>query len=285
MLGCGTPNACYNASGPAVAICVDQKSYLFDCGPGVVRQITKAYHKGEDALFLPNMTKVFITHLHSDHTVGLSDMMLTPWVLERKEPLDVYGPKGLTSMCSHLLQAYEQDIKFRIQGFEKANETGIQVRAHEIQEGILYQDEWISVEAFLVTHGAWTSYAYKCITDDKTIVISGDTCPLEKMIEKARDCDILIHEVYYSAGLAKRDPKWQTYHSHVHTGAIELGKMAYLAKVKQLVTYHRIYHMNMLDNTIDVEKEMNIRDNLIEQEIRQHYQGVLWMAHDLDTIG
>lgn len=284
MLGCGTPNACFNASGPAIAITVDNQCYLFDCGPGVVRQITRMYHKKENALYLPNITKLFITHLHSDHTLGLSDMMLTPWVLERTKPLDVYGPKGISNMCEHLLKAYEQDIQFRIHGFEKANETGIQIQPHEIQEGIIYQDNNIKVEAFLVSHGQWESYAYKCITKDKTIVLSGDTCPVEKMIEKAKDCDILIHEVFYSKGLASRDAKWQNYHSHVHTGAIELGKLAQQAKPKVLVTYHRLYHMNMLDNTIDIENEMNKRDQLIKQEISQNFQGEIIMAHDFDII-
>lgn len=284
MLGCGTPNACFNASGPAVAITVDDQCYLFDCGPGVIRQIAKAYHNKVNALHITHIDKVFITHLHSDHTAGLADVILTPWVLERTNPLQVYGPKGIKKMCDCLLEAYQQDIKFRIHGFEQANTTGIQVHAHEVDEGLIYADERIQIEAFRVQHGEWPSFAYRCITKDKIILISGDTAPLDIMVEKAKGCDILIHEVFYREGLKNRDPQWQKYHAHVHTDAVALGKLAKQIQPRILVTYHRLYHMDMWDNTIELEKEMQRKDILIEKEIRQHYHGQLKMAHDLDVI-
>ena len=123
LLGTGTPNACPNASGPCSAVVVGDRAYLVDFGPGVVRQASKAYYKGIDALRPDLLTVAFCTHLHTDHTVGYADLIFTPWVLERSQPLQVYGPKGIKSMTEHLLSAYAVDIDFRIHGFEKELST------------------------------------------------------------------------------------------------------------------------------------------------------------------
>ena len=87
LLGTGTPNACPNASGPSSAVVVGDRAYLVDFGPGVVRQASKAYYKGIDALRPDRLTTAFCTHLHTDHTAGYADLIFTPWVLERETPL------------------------------------------------------------------------------------------------------------------------------------------------------------------------------------------------------
>ena len=121
LLGTGTPNACPDASGPSSAVVVGDRAYLVDFGPGVVRQAAKAYRNGIDALRPDRLVTAFCTHLHTDHTAGYPDLIFTPWVLERKEPLRVFGPKGIRDMTDHLLKAYKVDIDFRINGFEKAD--------------------------------------------------------------------------------------------------------------------------------------------------------------------
>lgn len=285
MLGTGTPNACINASGPSLAIIVNDKAYLVDCGPGVVRQANKAYHNKIDALRPDLLTIAFISHLHSDHTAGLSDLILTPWVLERNEPLKLYGPKGLKDMAYHIEEAYKVDIDFRINGPEKANTIGYKSEVHEIEEGIIYKDENVEVEAFKVNHGNLECYGYKFKSEDKTIVISGDTKALDIMIEKSKNADILVHEVEYTGGLKDRDPKWYNYHKSVHTLSIDLAKIAKMAKPKLLVTTHRIYHMNILDNSKNIVEEMNKRDELILQEIKDAgYLGEVVNGKDLDVF-
>ena len=104
LLGTGTPNACPDASGPSSAVVVGDRAYLVDFGPGVVRQAAKAYRNGIDALRPDRLVTAFCTHLHTDHTAGYPDLIFTPWVLERKEPLRVFGPKGIRDMTEHLLQ-------------------------------------------------------------------------------------------------------------------------------------------------------------------------------------
>lgn len=285
LLGTGTPNACPNASGPSSAVIVGDRAYLVDFGPGVVRQAAKAYHAGIDALRPDLLTIAFCTHLHTDHTAGYSDLIFTPWVLERPVPLKVFGPKGLKSMTDHIQAAYAVDIDFRINGFEKANERGYLVDVTEINSGIVYQDDRVTVEAFPVKHGTLESYGYKFMTADKTIVISGDTAPLELVSEKANGCDILLHEVEYTAGLSSREPKWQKYHREVHTLSIDLADIARKAKPRLLVTYHRIYHMNIQDNTKNLETEMSRREQEILQEIKEAgYDGPVVNGYDLDIF-
>lgn len=286
LLGTGTPNACPNASGPASAVVVGDKAYLVDFGPGVVRQASKAYYNGIDALRPDLLTVAFCTHLHTDHTVGLPDLIFTSWVLERREPLKLFGPKGLADMTRLVTQAYSADIDFRIHGFEKANETGYKTQVTEIESpGIIYQDDRVTVEAFPVSHGTLTCYGYKFVTDDRTIVISGDTCPLDIVAEKAKGADILLHEVEYAGGLSSRSPKWQKYHREVHTLSTDLAKIAAKARPKLLVTYHRIYHMNILDNSQNLVCEMNRRCDTILQEIRDAgYDGPVVNGNDLDCF-
>ncbi len=285
LLGTGTPNACPNASGPSAAVIVGDRSYLVDFGPGVVRQASKAYAKGVDALRPDKLQTAFCTHLHSDHTGGYSDLIFTPWVLERPVPLKMFGPKGLKRMTDCIHAAYEVDIDFRINGFEKANADGYKVDVTEIVPGLIYQDDRVQVEAIPVAHGTLESYAYKFTTGAGSIFISGDTAPLPIVAEKAVGCDILLHEVEYAAGLSARLPKWQKYHQEVHTLSTDLAQIARQARPKLLVTYHRIYHMEIQDNKCDVAAEMARRDEAILQEIRDAgYDGRTVNGHDLDVF-
>lgn len=227
----------------------------------------------------------FCTHLHTDHTAGYPDLIFTPWVLERPVPLKVFGPKGMQHMTDHILKAYETDIDFRINGFEKANESGYRVEVTEIESGIIYKDDRVTVEAFPVSHGTLECYGYKFITPDKTIVITGDTAPLDIVAEKAKDCDILLHEVEYAAGISCREPKWQKYHREVHTLSTDLAQVVKKANPKLLVTYHRIYHMNIQDNRKNLAAEMAWRDEAILDEIREAgYEGYVVNGKDLDVF-
>ena len=108
LLGTGTPNAEPDRSGPSVALMVDETPYIFDFGPGVVRRAAAA------GLPLVKLNRAFLTHIHSDHTTGYPDLILTPWTLGRVEPLEVYGPSGIHKMTEHILEAYEEDIKERL---------------------------------------------------------------------------------------------------------------------------------------------------------------------------
>ena len=271
ILGTGTPAANPDASGPAVAIVVNGAAYLVDCGPGVVRRAAAAERKGIAALKVQNIKTVFITHLHSDHTLGYPDLIFSPWVLGRTEPLEVYGPRGLQSMTEHLEKAWEKDIDVRTNGLGQVNKTGYQVHVHEIEPGVVYQDKNVTIRAFLVPHGSWDqAFGYRFETSDRTIVLSGDTGPTDAIAKACHGCDVLLHEVYGEATVATQTPDRQKYFHAYHTSTGELAKEAAEAKPGLLVLYHQMYWSPATDAQL-------------LDEVKQHYAGKVVSARDLDV--
>lgn len=244
LLGTGTPNDDPNRWGPAVAILVGDRVYLVDAGVGVVRRAAaaRAAVPALTALTATALSRVFLTHLHSDHTLGLPDLMFSPWVLERRVPLDVYGPRGTAEMTSHIEAAWHDDIAVRLYGLEPQHTRNYRAIVHEIAPGRVYQDDRVAVDAIAVTHGSWPdAFAYRFRSADRTIVISGDTTPLDAVANACDGCDILMHEVYSAEKFRLRPPDWQRYHKAFHTSTIELAALAAKAKPKVLVLYHQLF--------------------------------------------
>ena len=224
-----------------------------------------------EALNIENLKVAFLTHLHSDHSAGLPDLILTPWVEGRDAPLELYGPEGIADMAEHVLKAYNADIRYRIDGLEPANDQGWRVNAHTLDEGVVYEDENVKVEAFRVRHGTWeNAFGFRFTTADRVIVISGDVAPDPKLEKYAAGADVLIHEVYSDAGFARRDSFWQAYHKANHTAASEVGAMAERAKPELLVLHHVLY--------------WGSSEETILEEVREHYSGELAFGHDLDVF-
>lgn len=239
LLGTGTPYPDPELSGPATAVVVGGRVLLFDAGPGVMRRLQAANLpiNGPEALF--------ITHLHSDHTLGYADLMLTSWVMRRRAPFPVYGPRGLRRMTNHLLAAYSEDINIRANGLEHEVAGGYRVNVHEIRRGIVYEKDGVRVTAIAVQHGAWkNAFAYRIDTADRSIVISGDTRPSEELVKAAQGVDILIHEVYSAARLKPEDRPggndWPRYCREYHTSDVELGALAVRIRPKLLILDHII---------------------------------------------
>jgi ribonuclease BN (tRNA processing enzyme) len=264
LLGTGNPNPDPERFGPSVAITVNESLYIIDCGAGVVRRVAAS------GISVSKIIRVFLTHLHSDHTIGYPDIILTPGVIGRDEPLEVYGPKGLTNMTDNIMAAYTADIQERIEGLEPANKEGYVVNPFEIEEGAIYSDSNVQVEAFRVNHGSLESYGYKFILPDRTVIISGDTCPSDNLIKHAEGCDVLIHEVYSAEGLEKRTKEWREYHTSVHTSTLELADIATKTKPKLLILYHQLF--------------MQQSEEQLLQEITNHYEGRVVSANDLNEF-
>jgi ribonuclease Z len=271
LLGTGTPIADPGRSGPCTAIVVNGVPYLVDFGPGVVRRAELArYLLRIEGLNAENLKKAFVTHLHSDHTAGYSDLILTPWVLGRDKPLEVYGPKGLQAMTQNILKAYQEDIHLRIIGLEPINSEAYKVSVHEIEPGVIYRDANVAVEAFPVKHGSWPrAFGYKFRTPDKVIVISGDTAPTESIVKNSRGCDVLIHEVYSQAGFDRLTPDWQEYHASFHTSTHELAEIANQAKPGLLILHHQLF--------------FGVSEKELLQEVRERYSGEVVSGRDLDV--
>lgn len=240
LLGTGNPAADPDRSGPATAIVVNDTPYLVDFGPGVIRRAKAAViERSITALEPTNLRVAFVTHLHSDHTVGYADLIFTPWTLGRRVPLDVYGPAGIQAMTSHLLEAYRVDIATRTNadGNQHDFPDGHKVNAHEIRAGVVYKDANVTVTAFATKH-AMESYGYRFDTPDRSIVISGDTNPTQATIDACRGCDVLIHEVNTLEAVSKRDARFQAFAAKYHTSTEQLAELASKAKPRLLVLYH-----------------------------------------------
>ncbi len=270
LLGPGNPNADPDRWGPSVAIVANGVPYIVDCGPGVVRRAAAAARGGINALSARNLSRLFVTHLHSDHTLGLPDLMLSPWTLDRSAPLEVYGPKGISAMTRHILEAYREDIYVRRHGLEPSNDTGFLVNTHEIKPGVVYRDANVTVRAFAVRHGDWRyAYGYRFETADRSIVISGDTAPTPAIAENCNGCDVLVHEVYSEAGFLMRPPAWQKYHSSYHTSSRELGEIATKARPGLLILYHQLF--------------WGTSDEDLLKEVQRVYSGKVVSGRDLDV--
>lgn len=271
LLGTGTPIPDSQRSGPSVAVVANGQSYLFDAGPGVVRRALQAAEaNGIAALEPTRLDRVFITHLHTDHTLGLPDLLFTPWVVGRFGTLEVYGPKGIAAMVQHLREAYSADIAVRTEGLEHLPSAGPPVNVHEIETaGSIYQDVNVSIQAVAVKHGSWPqAFGYVVQAADRRIVISGDTVATAAIAEACNGCDVLVHEVYSSARFALLNPGAQRYHSSFHTSARELAELGAKAKPKLLVLYHQLFFGP--EQGVDLEKE-----------IRQTYSGAVVNGKDL----
>ena len=271
LLGTGTPFADPTKSGPSLAIVVNNTSYIVDCGPGLVRRAAEASKLGFPSLEASQLKTLFITHLHSDHTIGLADIILTPAVLDRNAPISIYGPVGSKKMTDDLMSAYKEDIAIRINGLEKGDAIAYQVYTNEIKEGQIYKDSNLTVTAFKVQHGQWdNAFGFVFQTKDKKIVISGDCTYSENLIKYAKDCDILVHEVYSDAGLKKRTQRWQDYHSTFHTSTYQLAEIANQVKPKLLVLNHQLTFGTSLQSLLD--------------ELKSKYAGPVVNGADLDVF-
>jgi ribonuclease BN (tRNA processing enzyme) len=239
LLGTGMPYPDPRAAGPATAVVVGNRLFLFDAGAGVMRQVNAA------GLPISGPEATFITHLHSDHTLGYPDLILTSWIMRRQKPLEVYGPPGLRRMTNLILAAFSEDIEIRIRGLEREVRDLLRVNVHEIQSGVVYNRDGVRVTAIRVPHGTWkNAYAYRVDTPDRSIVISGDTRPSKTLIAAAKNVDVLVHEVYLSANLKPEDRPggqlWPQYMRQFHTSELELGDIAAQANCKLLILTHTI---------------------------------------------
>lgn len=239
LLGTGMPRPNPEASGPATAIVVGTRVFLFDAGAGVMRQLAAA------GLPINGVTALFVTHLHSDHTVGYPDLILTSWVMGRHRPLEAFGPPGLQAMTDHILAAWREDEEVRTTGLEHATRNGYAVAVHEITPGVVYDSGGVRISAIPVPHGSWKyAFGYRIDTPNRSIVISGDTRPSEALRDAARGVDVLIHEAYPAVRLKVEDrpggSDWPRYMQSFHTSDVEVGQLAAVAKPGLVILYHLV---------------------------------------------
>jgi ribonuclease Z len=194
----GGPTISPERLGISTLIVAGTEQLLFDAGRGLTFALAR--------LSIPasTVTKVFLTHLHSDHIVSIPELYLFPWASQgRKTPLRIWGPEGTAAMTAKLKEAFAFDIQTRRDVDEKFSPDGITIVATEVREGIVYEASGVTVTAFLVDHGPVTpAFGYRVDYGGHSVVFSGDTKPSDNLVKFARGADVLIHEV----GRSKNDP-------------------------------------------------------------------------------
>ena len=272
VLGTGTPIPDASRAGSSIAVIHKGNAYLFDVGAGAVRQATIArYLYDIPSLYPSQICCVFLSHLHSDHTLDLSELAHTLW-WRRSNPLLAWGPEGISRISKAITDMIAIDADFRINGLQPvANSEGFKISDKTIESGIIFQQDDLSVEAFLANHGDISpAYGFKIVTDDLSIVISGDTAYSDLIAEKSEDVDILFHEVISRSGLQRNSPAFQRYHNSVHTTSDELARLATLARPKKLILYHGLFY--------------GTEEAAVLDEIRALYDGEVILAKDLDVF-
>jgi ribonuclease Z len=182
-----------NRFGPSTLVEAGEQKLLFDAGRGALQRLTALAVRWQD------VQGVFLTHLHSDHVVGFPDLWLTGWLIVpgRNVPLQVWGPAGTAAMMSHLQQAYEYDVRIRIQN-DRASPEGAALLVTEIGEGgVVYDKGGVKVTAFEVDHApVKPAFGYRIDHGGRSVVLSGDTRVSENLVRHAQGVDVLVHEVF-----------------------------------------------------------------------------------------
>ncbi|MDO8681416.1 MAG: MBL fold metallo-hydrolase [Acidobacteriota bacterium] len=201
LLGTGVgPSVNLQQFGASILVEAGGERLLFDCGRGTTMRLTQA------GVPIGSISRLFLTHLHSDHVIQIPDLFLTGWAGGRRTiPLEVWGPDGTSDMMDHIQQAFAFDIHMRRDVDEKLPAAGIQVVSHDIKQGIVFDERGVKVTAFLVDHGpVQPAFGYRIDYRGRSVALSGDTRVSENLIRFARGVDVLIHEVIDPDALRNR---------------------------------------------------------------------------------
>lgn len=239
---------------------------LFDAGRGVMQRIVQA------GLPMNAVSKLFLTHLHSDHIVDIPDLLLMPWSSPspRTTPLEVWGPEGTRDMMAHLEQAFAFDIHVRRDVDEHAPASGIKVIAQDIREGTVYEKNGVTVTAFLVDHGpVKPAFGYRVSYHGRSVCLSGDTRPSDNLVSACRGVDVLIHEATDEETLRRLVPDRQLYEAIVghHTTADQAAEIFRRVAPRLAVFSH-----------------VSLAGNAIAERTRRSYSGRVEQGEDLMVI-
>jgi ribonuclease Z len=262
LLGTGSPPPLMDRFGPSILVQAGSETLLFDAGRGCLqrlRQLTISYDK---------INALFLTHLHSDHVVGLPDLWLTGWLIsERTIPLNVFGPAGTEDMIMHLQKAFAFDIGLRIQN-DKQSMEGSKLLVREVKQGTVYEKKGVKVIAFEVDHyNNIPTFGYRIEYKGHSVVLSGDTRYSENLIRFAKGTDLLVHEVVVAPDtLSKSDPRYNILMQH--TTPEEVAKVFNDVKPKLSIYSH-------------ISKLYGHTEEDILRRTKAHYSGPIIMGEDL----
>jgi ribonuclease Z len=265
LLGTGSPVLSLTRFGPSTLVEAGEQTLIFDTGRGAAQRL--------DQLGVPfsRIDAVFLTHLHSDHVVGLPDLWLTGWILDRRSvSWELVGPAGTAAMSEHLAQAFAFDIDIRIkEGRQSA--AGSRLAARDVGPGVVYERGGVKVTAFLVDHGLVApALGYRIEYDGRSVVLSGDTRFSTAVIDMARGADLLVHEVVLAPVNVGPSAPYYTAFAH-HTTPEQAADVFSRARPKLAVYSHIV----IFGGTDEAD---------ILPRTRRAYGGPVILGHDLTSV-
>jgi len=271
LLGTGTPTPESDRAGPATVVVAGDKVLMFDAGRGTVVRLVEAGFR------LSDVDALFITHLHSDHVVGLPDLLLSGRLPAdygmRRRPLTLIGPTGTARMARGLEQAFSRDVEMRSAGQQLDPEWASFAAVDFPNGGVVFDAGGVRVTAIDVEHGAEIkpNFAYRVDYEGRSVVISGDTTFDKRLIAAARGVDLLIHEVVSIPALYLEKFPGMRRVLAKHTSPEQAGHVFKEAKPR-LAVY---YHLALIGGTST--------DDVVS-ETRRVYSGPLLVGQDLMTF-
>ena len=266
ILGSGTPRVNIDRFSQSILIEHKNDKFLFDAGRGALLRLNQSR-------ILPNeIENIFFTHLHSDHILGFSDILMTGWVYHRQKPLNIFGPPGTINFVDSTIKSFEEDIKVRSLPPESLNVENLKSNIEIIYDDFTYKKNGLTIETFAVKHEPFTyAFGFKIFNSKYCMVISGDTTYSEKVIEKTKNCDLLIHEIAHaSEHTLEKYPKAKGVISY-HTDASQVSKIINTVKPRLTI----LNHVLSLDGSSDEQ---------ILNEIKKNTKHKVLIAKDLMTI-
>ena len=236
LLGSGAVRPTLDRWGPAQIVQVAGQNLMFDCGRGASMRLVEA-----DIPFA-SVKQLFFTHHHYDHNCDFGYFFITGWLLGREEPLRVIGPRGTESFCDAIInRAYRDDINSRRHHpYYSVRPHGCEFVARDILEDRLtLQGDGYVIKMVHVLHKSHIldNLAYRIEAEGKSIVVVGDTCVCDSLIELAQGADLLVHECTFPSARVESG-EWGSF----HTAPRALGQWAKEAGVKRLMLKHYAVH-------------------------------------------
>lgn len=272
LLGTGNPEPEPGRFSASTLVEAGGMRFLFDAGRGAAIRL---YQLGVP---LGSLKAVFLSHLHSDHVVGLPDVWLmgfiNPAFGARKGQLDVVGPQGTANLVEHLSLAYEADVKIRIED-QAVDPANTRMTAREFDgDGVVFEKDGVKITAFTVDHGEHVKPAvgYRIDYRGRSVLLSGDTRFDSNVVKMGQGVDLLVHEVAEAPQASKSIPWVKDILAH-HVTAQEAGRVFSLTKPKMAAYTHLVL--------LRVPQLPPVSVGELEAETRKTYQGPLVVGEDL----
>ncbi len=237
LLGTGCPVASPRRYGAANLVQCGGLTILVDVGSGATQRLVAAGSNGS------KIDALLITHIHSDHLVDLYQFIVSSWHQNRDRPQLIYGPPGTQAFVEAQMAAWKDERELRIAFEERTSVEAFEIEVIEFDEsGPLIGTDHGQVSAVRVDHDPIEhAFGFVFESEDKKLVLSGDTRPCPALIEAARDADVLVHEVFVHSVIPPAGTRSRQTISKVasyHTLSTDVGRVASDAGAKALVLTH-----------------------------------------------